>query len=191
MKFSLDSWSVFLQDGVTLFGSGSHNLISSGGIPRVRLLGAYFPGRPRDELSSFGLLVCAEVGEDPTFRCLRFWQGLCLYPPRHQRSGSRTFFFYWPCGLSPFPGGSVCFGGLTVIPFPWAFHALALHAWWLASSTCGSRTSRNGLLAYCQGASESLPHPSPGREVDSSVFGIAVWTLLQATPLTRSHGILP
>ena len=41
-KFSLDSWSIFLQDGVTLFGSGSRNLISSEGIPRVGLLGAFF-----------------------------------------------------------------------------------------------------------------------------------------------------
>ena len=48
-KSSLDGWSVFLQDGVTLFGSGSHDLISSEGIPRVGLMGASFPGRPRDE----------------------------------------------------------------------------------------------------------------------------------------------
>ena len=49
-KSSLDSWSVFLQDGVTLFGSGSHDLISSEGISRFGLMGAYFLGRPRDEL---------------------------------------------------------------------------------------------------------------------------------------------
>ena len=48
-KFSLDSWSAFLQDGVTLFGAGSRNLILSEGIPRVGLMGAFFPGRPRDE----------------------------------------------------------------------------------------------------------------------------------------------
>ena len=48
-EFSLDSWSVFLQDGVTLFGSGSRNLISSEGSPRVGLMEAFFPGRPRDE----------------------------------------------------------------------------------------------------------------------------------------------
>ena len=48
-KCSLDSWSVFLQDGVTLFGSGSRNLISSEGIPRVGLMGAIFLGRPQDE----------------------------------------------------------------------------------------------------------------------------------------------
>ena len=48
-KFSLDSWSVFLQDRVTLFGSGSRNLSSSEGIPRVGFMGAFFPGRPRDE----------------------------------------------------------------------------------------------------------------------------------------------
>ena len=91
-------------------------------------------------------------------------------PLSPSKSGSWTFFFYWPCHLSPSPGGSVCFGALTVIPFTWAFHALALHAWWLASGTPGSRTSRNGLLAYCHGASKSLPHPSPGCEVDASVF---------------------
>ena len=48
-KSFLDSWSVFLQDGVTLFGSGSHDLISSEEIRRFGLMGAYFPGRPRDE----------------------------------------------------------------------------------------------------------------------------------------------
>ena len=48
-KFSLDSWWVFLQDGVTLCRSGSCNLISSEGIPRVGLMGAFSPGRPRDE----------------------------------------------------------------------------------------------------------------------------------------------
>ena len=62
-----------------------------------------------------------------------------------------------------------------MIPFTWAFHALVLHAWWLASGTSRSRTSRKGLLACCQGASDSLPHPFPGREVEASVFGIAVW----------------
>ena len=45
----LDSWSVFLQDGVTLFRSGCHDLISSEGIPRVGLMGVCFPDRPRDE----------------------------------------------------------------------------------------------------------------------------------------------
>ena len=78
-----------------------------------------------------------------------------------------------------------------MIPFTWEFYVLALHTWWLASGTSRSRTSQKGLLAYCQGPSESLPHPSPGPEVDASVFGIAVRTWLQATPLTRSHGILP
>ena len=43
-SFSLDSWSVFLQDGVTLSGSGSRNLISSEGMPRVGLMGAFFSG---------------------------------------------------------------------------------------------------------------------------------------------------
>ena len=60
---------------------------------------------------------------------------------------------------------------------------LVLHAWWLASGTAGSRTSWKGLLACYQGASDSLTHPSPGREVEASVFGIAVRVLLQATSL--------
>ena len=41
-KSSLVIWSVFLQDGDTLFGSGSNDLISSEGIPTVGLLGAFF-----------------------------------------------------------------------------------------------------------------------------------------------------
>ena len=46
-KSSLDIWSVFLQDGVTLFGSESNVLISSEGITTVGLLGGVFPARPR------------------------------------------------------------------------------------------------------------------------------------------------
>ena len=54
-KSSLVIWSVFLQDGVTLFGSGSNNLISSEGIPTVGLLGAFFrPVLRVSFLSSFG-----------------------------------------------------------------------------------------------------------------------------------------
>ena len=41
-KLSLDNWSVFLQDGVTLFGSDSNDLISIEGISTVGLLGVVF-----------------------------------------------------------------------------------------------------------------------------------------------------
>ena len=41
-EFSLDNWSVFLQDGVTLFGSDSNDLISIEGISKVGLLGVVF-----------------------------------------------------------------------------------------------------------------------------------------------------
>ena len=41
-KFSLDNWLVFLQDGVTLFGSDSNDLISIEGISTVGLLGVVF-----------------------------------------------------------------------------------------------------------------------------------------------------
>ena len=33
-----------------------------------------------------------------------------------------------------------------MIHFTWAFHALVLHVWWLASGTSGGRTSRNGRV---------------------------------------------
>ena len=63
---SLVIWSVFLQDGVTLFGSGSNDLISSEGIPTVGLLGGVFPARPRGAfLSSFGRPVGSEAGRVP------------------------------------------------------------------------------------------------------------------------------
>ena len=39
------------------------------------------------------------------------------------------------------------------------------------------------MLAYVQGASDSLFHPSPGCEAETSVFGIAVRVLLRATSL--------
>ena len=60
--------------------------------------------------------------------------------------------------------------------------------WWLASDSSGSRTSREGVLACIQGASDSLRHPSPGGETESSVFGIAVRVLLRATSLP--HGMV-
>ena len=39
------------------------------------------------------------------------------------------------------------------------------------------------MLACVQGASDSLLQPSPGCEAETSVFGIAVRVLLQATSL--------
>ena len=64
-KSSLDSWSVFLQDGVTLFGSDSNDLISIEGFTTVGLLGAFFrpvlgvsfchPGVGRSALKSGGV----------------------------------------------------------------------------------------------------------------------------------------
>ena len=73
-KSSLDSWSVFLQDGVTLFGSDSTDLVSSEGITIVGLLGAFFrPVLGGEFLSSWGRPVCSEVGGSFTFSCLHFW----------------------------------------------------------------------------------------------------------------------
>ena len=43
---------------------------------------------------------------------------------------------------------------------------------------------------YVQGASDSLPHSSPGREV-ASVFGVEIQTLLQATSLPLGMDVSP
>ena len=117
----MDSWSVFLQDGVTPFGSGSNDLISSKGITTVGLLGASFPAvlgvsfsHPLVDRSA---LKSGRVPHSVVFTS----GGDCLYPSRQRRSGSWPFFFFWPCCLSPSPGGSVCFGGLAAILFTWAF----------------------------------------------------------------------
>ena len=78
-----------------------------------------------------------------------------------------------------------------MILFTWAFHGLVFHAWGLASGSSRSRTSRYGLLVYVQGASDSLSHSSPGREVVASVFGVAVRALLQATSLPLGMDVSP
>ena len=44
---------------------------------------------------------------------------------------------------------------------------------------------------FVQGASDSLPHSSPGREVVVSVFGVAVQVLLQATSLPLNMDVSP
>ena len=97
--------------GVTLFRSESNVLISSEGITTVGLLGAFFlPVLGLGFLSSFGWPVGSEAGRVP--HSVIFASGEdSLYPSGLRRCRS-WFFFFWPCCLSPSPGGSVCFGGL-------------------------------------------------------------------------------
>ena len=78
-----------------------------------------------------------------------------------------------------------------MILFAWACHALVFHLSGLASGSSGSRISRYGLLVYVQGASNSLPHSSSGREVVASCFGVAVRELLQATSLPLGMDVSP
>ena len=95
--------------------------------------------------------------------------------------------------LSPLalPGGSVCFGGLMVIPFTWAFMRWPYtHGGSLAALPVVGLLGK-GCWRIVRVPQNLLPHPSPGREVNASVFGITVRTLLQAAPLTRSQGIFP
>ena len=181
-KFSLDSWSVFLQDGVTLYGSGSHDLISSEGMPGVGLMGAFFQGRPRGEsrhplVGRYALRSGSVLHSGVFASCV---DSVCPLSPTQEwvfdllLLALSPLALPWWIGLLRRPHGD---------SFHLGVHALALPAWWLAGGSSRSRTSGTGLLAFCQGASESLPYPSPGCEVDASVFGITVRTLLQATPL--------
>ena len=70
-KFSLNNWSDFLQDGFTLFGSDSNDLILTEGITTVGLLGVFFR-------LVLGMVFChpwfiqlaLKSGGVSTFRCL-------------------------------------------------------------------------------------------------------------------------
>ena len=124
MKSTLDSWSVFLQDGVTPVGSGSGDLISNEGITTVGLLGAVFLARPRGVfVSSFGRPVCSEAewvphsvvfasGEDSVCVPLAN-EGVCFGPS----SGPVAFRPPLGIGLLRQPRGD---------SFAWAFSCVGL-----------------------------------------------------------------
>ena len=61
----------------------------------------------------------------------------------------------------------------------------------LASGSSGSQTSRYGLLAYVQGASDSLPHSSPGGEVVASGFWHSSPGVAPGNVPSYWHGCLP
>ena len=83
-------------------------------------------------------------------------------------------------GLGPSSSGPVASRpplgiGLLRRPCGDSFHLGVFMRWssthgGLASGSSGSQTSRYGLLVYVQGASDSLPHSSPGGEVVASGF---------------------
>ena len=106
-------------------------------------------------------------GVGSTFCCLRFWRGLGVYPSSQRRSG------FWPSSSGPVASRPPLGIGLLRQPHGDLFHLGVFMRW---SSTHGgllaalpkSRTSRYGLLVYVQGASDSLPHSSPGGEVVAS-----------------------
>ena len=90
------------------------------------------------------------------------------------------------------PWGLVCFGGLAVILFTGAFFMRwsSTHGR-LASGSSGSQTSRYGLLVYVQGASDSLPHSSPGGEVVASGFWHSGPGVTPGNIPSYWHGCLP
>ena len=155
---------MFLQDGVIAVESGSDDLISNEGINTVGLLGAFFPACPRGVfVASFGRPVCSEAKWVPHSVVFASVEDSVCIPLTNEGVGlGPSSLALLPLAL---PWGLVCF----------------FHAWGLASGSSRSLTSRYGLLVYVQGASDSLPHSSPVREVGASVFGVAVRTLLQAT----------
>ena len=125
MKSALDSWSVFLQDGVTPVGSGSVDLISNDGITTVGLLGAFFSGRPQGVfVSSFGRLVCSEAGWVPHSVVFASGEDSVCVPLANEGVGFGLLLLaLLPLAL---PWGLVCFGGLAVIFFTWAFSCAGL-----------------------------------------------------------------
>ena len=133
-------------------------------------MGAVFPANPRGVfVSSFGRPVCS-VAE---------WVQLSFV------FASGVDFVCVPLanegvGLSPSSSGPVASRpplgiGLLRRPRGDSFHLGVFMRWssthgGLASGSSGSQTSRYGLLVYVQGASDSLPHSSPGGEVVASGF---------------------
>ena len=61
----------------------------------------------------------------------------------------------------------------------------------LASGSSGSRTSWYGLLVYVQGASDSLPHSSPGGEVVTSGFWHSGTGVAPGNVPSSWHGCFP
>ena len=128
-KSPLGSWSGFLQDGVIPIGSGSADLISIEGIATIGFLGAVFPASPWDVfVSSFGRPVCSVTEWVP--HSVVFASGVdfeCSLSPTKEWVLALLLLALLPLAL---PWGLVCFGGLAVILFTWAFfHALVFHAW--------------------------------------------------------------
>ena len=79
-----------------------------------------------------------------------------------------------------------------MIPFTWAFFMRwsSTHGG-LASGSSGSQTSRYGLVVYVQGASDFLPHSSPGGEVVASGFWHSGTGVAPGNVPSSWHGCLP
>ena len=113
-----------------------------------------------------------------------------MCPSSQRRSG------FWPSSSGPVASRPPLGIGLLQRPrgdffSPGGFHALVFHAWRLASGSSGSQTSRYGLLVYVQGASDSLPHSSPGGEVVASGFWHSGMGVAPGNVPSPWHGCLP
>ena len=161
----------------------SDDLISNEEITTVGLLGAVFPARPRGVfVSSFGRPICSVAEWVPHSVVFASGEDSVCVPLANKG-----------VGLGPSSSGPVASHpplgiGRLRRPRGDSFHLGVFMRWssthgGLASGSSGSRTSRYGLLVYFQGASDSLPHSSLGREVGTSGFGVAVRALLPATSL--------
>ena len=141
-------------------------------------------------MSSFGRPVCSEVGWVSHSVVFASGEDSVCIPLANEGVGfGRLLLALLPLALPP---------GIGLLRHPRGdlFHLGVFMRW---SSTHGGLLAalpEVGLLGMgrwymFQGASDSLPHSSPWGEVVASVFGIAVWALLQATSLPLGMDVSP
>ena len=187
-KSALDSWPVFLQDGVTPVGSGSIDLISNEGIASVGLLVAFFSAVLGGVfVSSFGWPVYSEAGWLPHSVVFASGEDSVCVP----LANGGVWFGLLLLALLPLalPWGLVCFGGLAVIFSPRRFHALVFHVWRLALPEVGLL----GMGCWFMFRVPQILCLTPLLGVRSwlLVSGMAVRALLQTTSLPLGMDVSP
>ena len=154
-------------------------------------MGAVFPASPRGVfVSSFGRPVCSVAEWVPHSVVFASDEDSVCVALANEG-----------VGLGPFSSGPVASRpplgiGLLQRPRGDSFHLGVFMRWssthgGLASGSSGSQTSRYGLLVYVQGASDSLPHSSPGGKVVASGFWHSGTGVAPGNIPSSWHGCLP
>ena len=145
-----------------------------------------FPTSPRgDFVSSFGRLVCSVAEWVPHSIVFASGEDSVCVPLANEGVGLGPVASRPPLGI-----------GLLRRPRSDFFHLGVFMRWssthmGLTSGSSGCRTSRYGLLVYVQGASDFLPHSSPGGEVVASGFWHSGTGVAPVNVLSSWHGCLP